>query len=254
MSGDKKLRRKSQQKQSIWKNRQDWSYALKKAFEAPAPRRKKTFLRGIRQRRVSSCQFVLQQASYIRKWAWALSLGVFLTALAGGPLLDKDILWLLSALMPFLAISSVTEYVRAEACGMAELEMATRFCLKSVLLARVGVLGIVHLGTLSLVSLCGYREGMPIFRTGIYLLTPYLLTDAVSLWLVRKIRGREALYACLGPAIIVGILPVIDKCTGLWLWQSGNFGWWLWAAAALCVIAACEWKKSMERMEELTWS
>ena len=137
---------------------------------------------------------------------------------------------------------------------MTELEMAARFGLKSVVLARLGALGGVHLGTLCLISLCICQKELAVFQTGIYLLVPYLLTDAAALGLVRRIWGREAFYVCLGLAVLVGMLPVMNRCVGIWLWRKDSFSGWLWALGILCVIAVFEWKKSIERTEELRWN
>lgn len=239
---------------------QEMKKMLQDAFEAPEPQNKREFLRRISRTRsshteITHIQFFLTQASYIRKWVWALSLGIFLIALIGACFMEKDVLWLLSAMMPFLAITAITENIRSEIYGMSELEMATRFSLKSVVLARMGILGIVHLVVLCLITLLGYREGaITVFQTGVYLLVPYLLTDAGGLWLVRKIRGKEAVYASMGLAFLVGVLPIASKYTMTWLYQAKNFSWWLVVLVVLIGVIVSEWRKNMKRMEELEWN
>jgi len=195
------------------------------------------------------------QASYIRKWVWLLSFGVFLVALVGGCLLEREVLWLLSSLMPFLALSMIAENVRSEKYGMTELEMATRFSLRSVVLARMGVVGICHLVLLGLLMLLDYRDGaVSVFQTGVYLLVPYLLTDVGSLWLVRKMRNREALYASLGFAGFVSVMPIVSQYTKEFLYRAQNFGWWVLALIVLCIVMVSEWRKRIGNMEEMEWS
>lgn len=230
---------------------------LQEAFQAPPPLGKASFLRSIRPKtrsRVSTGRFVLQQAAYIRKWVWALSAGVFLGALAGGRFLGGEVLWMLSAAMPLLAVSAVMEYMRSEVWGMTELEMAARFCLKSILLARIGALGAVHLVTLMLLSLLCRWEGITLLRIGLCLLGPYLLTDAAALWLIRKIRGREAVYLCLGLAVMVGILPLLAGYGGAGFRIPEDSRGWTTVLLLLGAAAAWGWKKNIERTEELTWS
>lgn len=233
---------------------------IKDAFEAPKSLKKQEFMRQINQSQIcpgeiSFGQFMWQQTGYIRKRAWVLSFVIFMVALIGGCFMDKDVLWLLSAMMPFLAISAITENIRSEICGMSELEMATRFSLKSVVLARMGVLGVLHLGTLCLITMFGCGEGATaVFQTGVYLLVPYLLTDVGGLWLVRKIRGREAVYASMALAFVIGAFPVISRYAMMLLYREQYFGWWLIALAILSVAIVSEWKKNMKRTEELEWS
>lgn len=233
---------------------QQFILLLQDAFAAPKPQGKEKFLRGLKRRRIGNSRFLLQQAAYIRKRTWALSFAVFMTALSGTYWMEKDVLWLLSAMMPFLALSAVAEYARSEVYGMTELEMASRFGLKSAMLARMAVLGMLHAVTLCLVTLAGRGEGASLFRAGICLLVPYLLTDTAALWLCRKIRGREAVYAGAGVAVIVGLLPLLARLTGIWLQRENTFRFWLMSVVLLGLSATSEWKKSIKRMEELTWN
>lgn len=234
--------------------------AIKNAFEAPKPLEKQVFIQKMNCSQICHSeigfgQFMWQQAAYIRKRAWVLSLAIFLMAVLGGCFMEKDVLWLLSAMMPFLAVSAIAENIRSEMWGMSELEMATRFSLRSVVLARMGILGIIHFATLSFIIILGYGEGtVVVFHTGVYLLVPYLLTDAVGLWLVRKIRGKEALYASMALAFVVGAFPVISRYTMTLFYQEQYFKWWLIALVLLGVMIVSEWKKNLKRMEELEWS
>lgn len=95
----------------------------------------------------------------------------------------KDVMWGISALLPFAAVSVVTEQNRFHIFLMSELEMAARFSLKSVVLARMEILGIVHLLVLLfLIPVCARLHGASVFQTGLYLLVPYLLTADAGLW------------------------------------------------------------------------
>ncbi|TCL58065.1 hypothetical protein EDD76_107180 [Kineothrix alysoides] len=226
--------------------------ALYGAFEAPESQRKNAFLKNIRQPGIGYFKFVLLQASYIRKWVWGLSVTIFAAALIGGGFMERDVVWVLSALMPYLAAASIAESVRSEMYGMAELEMASRFPLKSVMLARMGILGVFHLTLLGLLVPFEHMYGVfTAFQTGVYLLVPYLLTNAGGLWLVRKIRSREASYVCMGYAIIISAFPIVSKYTITLLYQPEVFGWWLVLLAILCVATAVEYRKTVIRAEEL---
>ena len=225
---------------------------LEEAFRAPEPKRKQEFLKKLSIRRISFRQFMWIQTAYIKKSTWLLSFGIFTAALVGGGIFKKNMLWFLSAMMPILAVSAIAESSRSELYGMAELEMATRFSLRSVVLARMGILGVLHYTVLCAAAILGGDDTF--LQMGVYLLVPYLLTDVGGLWLARKFHGREAFYACLCLVPVVGILPLISEYL-MQAWYHGEaFGWWVAALAVLCIAAAVEWIKRIRGTEEMTWN
>ncbi len=97
---------------------------------------------------------------------------------------------LVSVLLPFAALSTVTELHRSARCRMEELEMASRFSLKTLLLARLTLLGLGNL--LLLCALFPLMTGwgqLPLAETGFYLLCPYCLTSLLCLMITRRFRG-----------------------------------------------------------------
>lgn len=118
---------------------------LKNVFDAPQPLHKRAFLRALEQPKISIFAFVLTQLGYIRRWVWIVSALVFVLSAAGAAGLPSDTVWVASALMPLLALTVVSESGRSQNYEMAELEMATRFSLRSVVLARLGILGMENL-------------------------------------------------------------------------------------------------------------
>lgn len=229
---------------------------LKEIMEAPAPERKQEFLCRIGKMqtvtsRISYGKFVTSQFFYIGKRGWLISVlsfaGIYFVCAAT----DKKVLWAFSAMVPFLAVSFLAESLRSEVCEMAELEMATRFSLRSLIMARMEIMGFAHLLLLGLSVFAGHwLEGMPLLSTGVYLLVPYLLTNTAGLYLARRVRGRECLYAVLAVAVVIAVIPQIAKL----LYEEELFIWWLAALGILSVLAAKEWKRNMERWEEYTWS
>ena len=115
--------------------------ALRRAFEALPPENKRAFLRKLPRRRPTLWRMVCRQLRYIRLWTWAVSAAVFAATLLIGRSGEPMALWWCSALAPFLAMALVTELARSAACGMEELEMATRFSLRTVILSRLLLLG-----------------------------------------------------------------------------------------------------------------
>lgn len=115
--------------------------ALAASFSPPPPQRKTVFLRTLPQPDLSLGTFLWNQIPYLRKRTWLLSCGVLLPAVWGGSCMNPNVLWITAALLPFVALLAVTEGTRSAVYGMEELELATRFSLKSVLLARLCLVG-----------------------------------------------------------------------------------------------------------------
>ncbi len=224
--------------------------ALRAASPAPDPARKRAFLRSLPVPPVSHTAFILGQAGYVRRSVWAVSLGVFALALAVGRTMPADGLWIGAALTPFAAMAAVTELGRPALYGMEELELASRFGLRSVTLARMGFIGLAHLVLLVLLAALG---GGDVLRRGTYLLVPYLLTDLLCLELSRRVRGKEALYACAGAAVLVaGLAAALHARWGAY--APRNFRWWLLALGGTAALTGREYSKTIRKTEELSWN
>lgn len=226
--------------------------ALKEAFEVPAPTRKQEFLRGVPLQRVSIFSFMLSQAGYIRKRVLGLSLFLFVLSLTGACFLELDMLWIISAFMPFVALSAVVENSRSMAYGMDELEMSSRFSLRSVMLARMGIMGALHLVLLCLLMPLAYAHSIfTVLQVGVYMLIPYLMTDVVSLWLIRNIRGKEGIYSCVGVAVCVSSLYSILREQLIKTLYMNYFGWLIAALIILIILCVKEMHKMVQLTEEL---
>ena len=153
--------------------------------------------------------------------------------------------------MPLLALGIITECGRAEVYKMAELEMSTRFSIKSAVLARLGIIGGV-----SLILICAVTPiiGSDILRTGVYILCPYLLTAYLGFLAVRKIHGRESMYVCVGIATAVSVLNIIFSSELSALCIPENFVLWGAALAVLGIGTAVQCYKMIKQTEDLTWS
>jgi hypothetical protein len=223
--------------------------ALRQAFTPPAPMHKRAFLRTLPQPRLSTAAFARQQAGAVRGWVWLVSLAILAAALRLLRTADRADLWNLAAMMPFLAVTAVAECARSRTYGMDELEKATRFSLKSVVLARMAVVGLAHLALLAVLLLLGGRVGW-----AVYLLVPYLLSTLLGLAATRRLRGREALYGCFGAAALVSSGAVLLQLSGTaWLEQAYS-GRWLAVLAAVLAATVWESKQVIRQTEELTWN
>lgn len=209
---------------------------LEQVFEAPPPLRKKEFLRRSAFPGMNTAEFVFSQAGYIRRRIWAVFAGVFGISLAGSMLLSADMLWAISAFAPLLALGILSESGRSERFEMAELETATRFSLRSVLLARLGILGTADLALLCLLIPVGVQNNMltPL-QAGVYITTPFLLTTFIGLYIVRRLRSRGAIYLCAGSAACVSLSVLFCRQAFPQIYQPDQLAWW---AAGILLLTA----------------
>lgn len=230
---------------------------IQKAFDAPKPNQqeKKRFLRTIPQSKISMRQFIFTQATYIRKWTWFLSILLLIPALMGAYYVDPKTLWIISSFVPLLGLLTVTESKRSMIYGMGEFEMSTRFSLKSVLLARMSILGILDTLILCcLIPLCCAHNDFSIFQIGFYLFVPYLLSVNISLWVTRHYYNKEAIYGCMSVTIIIGVANSLCHFMAEWIYQLSYIGWWIILCMVLLAGLTHEMYHTIKQTEELAWN
>lgn len=224
-------------------------------FEAPTPKMKTTFLESIPQPQVTTRNFILAQIPFIKKALWPLSVLIFLPALWGAYFSVPNTIWIVSSFAPFLAMAVVTESAKSIIYGMDELEQAARFSLKSVVLARLIVLGTFNLSIMCfLIPICCASSTLSFIRIGVYLFTPYLLTAAICLWIVRHFRTKEVIYACMVVTVLVSGVNAIVRLFVSALLETHYFVWWALLSAVLLGTVGIELYKWIKRSEEYTWS
>lgn len=232
-----------------------WKEELKQAFAAPPPLQKQKFIRQLQQPSMCIQEFLFSQLGYIRKWIWCVSVLIFSIAVLGTAIFSLDMVWGISALTPLLALTLISESGRSESYGMAELEMATRFSLRSVILARLLILGLLNLILLCLLIFLGFwNNELSPFAVGLYIITPFLLTAFAGLCIVRKFRGREAGYTCVGIAACISCFVFLSHYITPYLYQEDCLRWWITAAVVLCMGIGKQCIFMIKRTEEAVWS
>lgn len=227
---------------------------LQKAFEVPMSdqQEKARFLRTLPRTRIRMWQFILTQITYFRKWTLVLSVLFLLPALLSARHIDPNTLWILSALIPFLGLLAVTESTRSAMAGMQEIEMSTRFSLKSVTLARMSVLGLLDVLVLCcLIPLCHISSNLPLLQTGLCLLVPYLLTVNISLFLTRRFHDREAFYGCMFTTVLISAGSWLLHLIADFIYQLSYLHWWVILSVFLIGRMAQEICHTVRQTEEL---
>ena len=232
-----------------------WKKAFPLLYQPPAPQKKRDFLDRIKGPELSMFQFLLYQTAYIRPWNWLLSVGIFAAALwITRDQMPRQI-WLVSALLPFAALSTVTELNRSARCRMEELEMAARFSLKTLLLARLTLLGLGNLLLLcTLFPLVMNWSRLSLAETGFYILCPYCLTSLLNLMITRRFRGSETVYLCAGAAVAVSVLCSLWQEKPPVLFEGPGITSYGGITLLLLVLMLWEYKRYLFRGEEYVWN
>ncbi len=228
---------------------------LQTVYNAPPTVRKTAFLKKHHRRELSRKDFILCQIGYIRWWVWGVSVLLFGIILWFSAQQQTQDMWLSASLMPLLALLAVVENGKSRQHRMDELELACRISLRSVALARISILGVFHLLLLGvMIPALAAWGAIGFIQTGVYLLTPYLLTSAIGMELSRHFRGNDGLLACSAVSGAVCTLGLSERRFGLGLYRAEFIH--VWGATLLLAFLVCvfELAKMMKEVEELQWS
>ena len=241
------------------------------AFSAPTPQRKKEFLEylweenayreNIQRQKAHAANtpnlsigigsFLLSQISYIRKRVYLVSLFILALAVIATNNARTDSVGAVAAMMPFIALCMVTESARSETYGMAELEMASRFSIKTVMLARFGTIGFVHMIVLCiLIPVVMHSAFISFIHAGIYLLVPYLAASVLECTAVRRFRGKEAISVCMAISVMVSVINTMLRGLLIEFFGSRQFLVWIGLAFYLTCRTVAEYRKMIYQAEE----
>ena len=228
---------------------------LKKLYQPPEPLRKQAFLEKLSKPRISNWDFLWSQAGYIRKWNWIVSVVVFICGLCVGTDKGKQFTSVLAAMIPVLALSFVAEGSRSVRYGMEELEMASKFSMKAVLMAKFIILGIENAVLLAILfPLLMRNENYGFLSAALMILFPYLLSCFCNLAIVRKIHGKESIYFCSTVCILISLCIYGIIYSKINIYSIMEPAGWGLSLVILAVLTVREGKRILHQSEELVWS
>lgn len=222
-------------------------YALKQAFAPPLPQRKREFIASLPPQPVPISRFLLGQLGYIRKWVWLVDIAVMAAAVILARLAPNEVVAILSAVTPALAVCYVAESSRSREYGMWELEMCARFPLKSVVLSRLVLLGIANAAVFCVIIPISMGT-VSALRTAVYLICPYLVTSFFGLLISRKTSSRETVYFIAGLAAVLSVAVLLSQKV---IYAPQNFNMWLIALALVAVGTVAQSVKTIKQTEEM---
>lgn len=236
--------------------RKDWNYELSLAFAAPAPKAKKTFLKTIPAPILNPWGFFFTQLQYIRKRVWIFSFVILALCIGIVRISPDGVCWKSAALLPFLALTTATELAKSSHCNMAELEMGCKYNLSHILMARFLIFGISDLLLLSvIIGIVHTQSEFYFFRTALYLITPCMITAALSLWILQKFPRQESIYLCAAATGLISILNDIGGSVDESFYAADLLPFWgILFVSALCLLWIQCKKLLKKEGEEQLWN
>lgn len=172
------------------------------------------------------------------------SLGDVLQGLAGGYLGGY-----VAFFSPVLVLVCLPEMFRSEACGIAELECATRTSRMQLMLVRLVSAAVADLAWLAVLlgaawASFGRQAGVPVWSLALYALVPFLTCAAALLNVCTKGSGH-GLSSCaalcvllsLGCALMTQLAAALYMLYAVWVWLAALVVAGIWFAREAARIA-----------------
>ncbi|QIB69069.1 hypothetical protein Ami103574_06925 [Aminipila butyrica] len=236
---------------------------LQTAFDISYPSDKERFLEQLRYPKITYQEFLFEQLRYIRKRIWMASVLIILFGWIITFRLpafqywraDGIKIWNISAILPFLAMITITEIYRSVAYNMAELEESCRFSLSQIIMARMSILGGVNFVILILLLIfMNQVSSWRLLQIISYSMTPYLLVCAICLWLLNRMHGSDGMYACGAATGFVSVSNILIQISAVSLYSDTYLNGWLTIFAGSVVLIGFQIRKLVGQLEEKQWN
>ena len=166
-------------------------------------------------------------------------------------------LWNVSAMIPFLGVICVPELTKSFSLGMWELEQSCCFHLRKLMAAKMAVMGIVDGVFLIFLMAAVGNRGSGLSGAVLAVLVPFLLSNAVYLWLFRVLKRHCSGYVltaagiCMagGMLMLKQYLPDLPSAV-----SSGAAAAIGTAGFVLLLVSGYGVLKQMDREETVVWN
>ena len=232
---------------------------LKEICRAPEPEKKKTFFQGLEARGLTSRrpevinhgEFLLRQFFYVGKWVWLLTAVLLLciTGICYGNTENYPF-----ALTPLLAVGILVETGRSFRWKMAELEYTARFSLRSVMLARMFLVGIVETaGLLVVIWVVRPWFSYSLSRVFLYMMVPYLAASLSGSVYERKNRSHSGWGSIIICFLSSGLFAAAPCCLSN-LYEERFTVIWTVAFILLVFSLVVSMRRWICELEEAVWN
>ena len=232
---------------------------LKEICSTSEPEEKKAFFQGLEDRGLTSRRpvvinhgdFLLRQFLYVGKWIWLLSAVLLLciTGICYGNTGNYPF-----ALTPLLAAGILVETGRSFRWKMAELEYTARFSLRSVMLARMFLVGIVETaGLLVVIWVVRPWFSYSLIRVFLYMMVPYLAASLLGSVYERKNRSDNSWGSMIICFLSSGLFAAAPYCLSS-LYEERFTVIWTVVFILLVFSLVVSMRKWICELEEAVWN
>lgn len=197
--------------------------------------------------RGSLWDFILEQAGYLERYCliwqilWML-LFLILVQLGGMQLQEKEsregVLVLFSLLPSLLVLLTVEEITKVYQKTMLEIEYATKYSLKSVVMIRMAVLCIFNFLILTASIFWGNMfAAFNVTKLLVYSFTPVILMMGIMLKLMQYCQGEILRNAVIGGYVLMAALAVFNYVKQLGWYRPESFRIWCIVCIAGAIFA-----------------
>ena len=216
---------------------------------------KKEFIKKYQRRELNYRELLCIQLQYMG--AQLTTICGYALAMLLGTLADinANMAKIIAILTPLAALFALTGLGKSEKYAMEEIEMSSRFSLRTIKIIRLAIIGIAGLAVM-LAASCALRAitGMSLFVSFAAAGVPYLLTTFLCMLLIRRWHSPKNIYGCVViaagvcAAMFGGIEFLESCCAGLC--RAALPGVLLLSAA----LTAAEGCRYIKESEELQWN
>ena len=232
---------------------------LKEICSTSEPEEKKAFFQGLEDRGLTSRRpvvinhgdFLLRQFLYVGKWIWLLSAVLLLciTGICYGNTGNYPF-----ALTPLLAAGILVETGRSFRWKMAELEYTARFSLRSVMLARMFLVGIVETaGLLVVIWVVRPWFSYSLIRVFLYMMVPYLAASLLGSVYERKNRSDNSWGSMIICFLSSGLFAAAPYCLSS-LYEERFTVIWTVVFILLVFSLVVSMRRCICELEEAVWN
>lgn len=223
---------------------------------APAQERKeetRACLLDIKQSyQMTDLQFIFGQIGFIKPHTWIGQLAVLvlicllLRCFLGIGYTDYRILSMVSTLTPMLLVFHIEEFARICYHSMLEIEMATKYSIKKLMLSRMCILGIVNFVMLGVfITFLNIYLDVSLFGILLYSLVPFNITVIGLFYLLKYLgRGLYGYWALSYTVFVCALFMIVPRIEPL-IYSSDNQNIWM----LVCIVSLCVLVKTIKE----TW-
>ena len=227
---------------------------IKSAYGIEASR-KNEFIKKYQRRELNYRELLRVQLQYMGAQLTAI-FGYTLTMLLGTLAnIDVDLAKIVAVFAPLAALFALTGLGKSKKYGMEEIEMSSRFSLRTITIIRLAIIGIAGLAIM-LAASCALRAvtGMGLFVSFAAAGVPYLVTTFLCMLLIRRWHSPKNIYGCVViaagvSAAMFGGIDILEHCCA-GLYRSVLSGVLL-ISVGLTAVEVCGY---IRESEELQWN